>query len=572
MSTAWALWVVLAGCNGADSSDPLSRFDREYTEIRVRLGAAERDVARNVRNKEARSRLVSAEKARVGFFRDARFQSALTEARGLPQDTFERAKADAYHLEALRYGSWTEEEKAEEARLLGKLEELASESASWSTPDGAVVIDLNQGWDDVSEAADALSQELRDELFEEYTAFQMEPVGGDLQALVHQRNAVAARAGYKNYWELSIASYGLTPGEVDKIIEELKPIVAPAAEARQTALSEAATLAGVSVSQANEPMLRRRSGLASASDEADDYFDTDLAEERITTAFQAMDLPASGWQVYTEPRRHARPGVYGFPIRPPSNVAIVISQDRRWSTWQYEALAHEGGHAIWWQSLSEEAIKSPPLWGPAEPWFEGFAHLFERIVYDPAFTARYIADLPAEQRESLAEDRARRVAGWIIDGIVDTQVERRLYEDPSDLTAVTKYAADLRAELTGIPAMPADDRGLAYDTALISGLGWNYPGYAPNFLYAYSTESWLFEALSQRLGGLVDNPQVGQLLKEHIIQAPPQVSFPDRIAKLQPGVSRADALKAYLAPAMTPPKPTVTAANAPEAEEEGGEK
>lgn len=566
MSTAWALWVVFAGCNGTDSADPLARFDREYTEIRVRLGAAERDVARNVRNKEARSRLVSAEKARVAFFRDDRFQQALTEARGLPQDTFARAKADAYHLEALRYGSWTEEEKAEEARLLGKLEERASESASWSTPDGAVVIELNQGWDDVSEAADDLSTDLREELFAEYTAFQMEPVGGDLQALVHQRNAVAARAGYKNYWELSVASYGLTPGEVDKIIAELKPIVAPAAAATQEALRGAADRAGVPVTQANAPKLRRLAGLTST--EADDYFDTDLAEERITTAFQAMDLPASGWQVYTEPRRHARPGVYGFPIRPPSNVAIVISQDRRWSTWQYEALAHEGGHAIWWQSLSDEAIKSPPLWSPAEPWFEGFAHFFERIVYDPAFTARYIEDFPADQREALAEDRARRVAGWIVDGIVDTQVERRLYEDPSNLTTVTQYAADLRAELTGIPALPPDERGLAYDTALISGLGWNYPGYAPNFLYAYSTESWLYEALSQRLGGLVDNPQVGQLLKEHIIQAEPQVSFPDRIAKLQPSVSRADALKAYLAPAMQPPTPPT---DAPEVEDEDGE-
>lgn len=568
MSTA-LLWIFAVGCN-PKGNDTLSRFDREYTEIRVRLGAAERDVARNVRNKEARSRLVSAEQARVAFFRDTGFQAALTEARGLPRDTPARIKADAYQLESLRYSSWTEEEKAEESRLLGMLEEAASESATWSTPDGTVVVDLNQGWDDVSGAVDDLDNALRAELFDEYATLQMQPVGGDLQALVHQRNAVAARAGFKNYWELSIASYGLTPTEVDQIITELQPIVAPASQATQAALNEAASTAGLPLTQANLPLLKRRSGLSYASQEADDYFDTDLAEERITTAFQAMGLPASGWQVYTEPRRHARPGVYGFPIRPPSNVAIVISQDRRWSTWQYEALAHEGGHAIWWQSLTEDAVKSPPLWSPPEPWFEGFAHLFERIVYDPAFTARYIPDLPAERREALSEDRSRRVANWILDGIVDTQVERKLYEDPSDLPAIMKYAAELRADLTGIPATHPDD-GMYYDTALLSGLAWNYPGYAPNFLYAYSTESWLFEALSQRAGGLVDNPQVGQLITEYLIQADPQLSFPERVAALQSGVSRADALKTYLEPATRPPVPQLSAANEVVEEEDSPE-
>ena len=91
-----------------------------------------------------------------------------------------------------------------------------------------------------------------------------------------------------------------------------------------------------------------------------------------------MGMPAGGWQIHTEPRRYARPGAYGFPIRPPDNVAIVISQDRRWSTWQYEALAHEGAHAIWWQLLPPEQAASPALWSPPAPWVEGLAGLFER--------------------------------------------------------------------------------------------------------------------------------------------------------------------------------------------------
>ena len=98
------------------------------------------------------------------------------------------------------------------------------------------------------------------------------------------------------------------------------------------------------------------------------------------------------------------------------------------------------------------------LWEPPAPWFEGFATFFERQVYTPEFTARYVPELPEGERQALADWRASRMASWITDSIVDTLVERRLYEDPTNLAAVARAGAEIRARLTGLPE-PTPDEG-----------------------------------------------------------------------------------------------------------------
>ncbi len=545
--------LLLVACDAV--TDPLAEFDSEYTEIMVSLGAAERDNARNVRNKEARQRRAAAEKARVTFFRKKKLQQAISESRASALGTPERIKGEAYWLESLQYSSWTGDEKTEETRLLGRLEEESSGEVSWSSPDGLTTVTLDRGWDDISESAPTLDEATRMALYGEHIEHQLQVLDDDFQALITLRNSVAVRAGFSNYWELSLATNGLKPAQVESFLDKLKPIVEPINAAALQAVQEAAEETGLTVTPANLPTLRRAAGLISLGDEANNYFDADLAEERIVTAFQDMGLPASGWQIHTEPRRYARPGAYGFPIRPPDNVAIVISQDRRWSTWQYEALAHEGGHAIWWQLLPASQAASPALWSPPAPWLEGFAGLFERILYEPSFTERYVPELPAALREPFQNQRARNVAAQITDGIVDTLVEKRLYENPEDLVALTRYAAELRAELTGLPVPGTNERGLTFDTALLSSLTWNYPGYSQNFLYAYATEATLFEGIVASVGEPVANSKVGPHLQENLIQADPGTPMPVRIRKMLPDASQTDALKRYLEVALTPPAP-----------------
>lgn len=538
------LAATLVACG--PGGDPMARVDDRYTEIAVSLGIADRDTARNIRNREARDRKTEVEKARMEFFADPAVKATIEGSRGAPEGTLERIRADAYWREAVLVQAWTETQRAEEARLLARLEEAKAADATWSSPDATVQLSLEGSWRDVSEAADALAPELRAVLAKEYVDHSLRPLGEDLVALVKLRNEVAKGAGYDSYWHLALAQQGLEPLQVEQMINEIAPVVMPLqARAKETLGAKAAEL-GLQLSFANLPLLRRSAGLEAGRAEADLAFDADLAEERITTALRDMGISTEGWQVYTGPRRYTRSGVYGYAIRPPEHVAIVMSQDQRWSLWQYEALAHEGGHAVWWNHLPHGAVQSPVLWQPPSPWFEGFAMFFERLIYEPDFAARYVPELPAEQREALARWRARSMADWIVDYIVETEVERRLYEDPSDLRAIQHFAATRRAQLTGLPQPPADERGYIYDDALLSSVLWVYPAYSQNYLFAYATEAWLWDAVQAKVGGeILANPEVGKVIIGQLIQQPPTMSFPQRVEAIA-ATPRSEALQRYL--------------------------
>ena len=541
------LAALTVGCSGDE--DPMAAADKRYTRVMVDLAAADRDSTRNIRNREARKRKVAAENARSQFFTTRTFQDAFAEA-----ETSEfpgaKEKHAAYKRHKLIAGSWTKEEKKEETRLLTQLDELNGIEASWASPDGKTEIALSSGWRHVSKSADTLSEEDREALTSSYIEHRMRLVGSELQALVSLRNSVARRSGFNNYWELGLASQGLTVSDVETLIEEMTSIVQPLAQATEAQIAAAAVTEGIENTFANRMMLKRQLGLEKGRDSADSYFDADLAEERVTTAFKDMGIPTDGWEVYTGPSRYTRSGVYGFPVRPPSAVAIVMSNDRRWTMWQYEAMAHEGGHAVWWQAISDETAKSPPMWEPTPPWFEGFAQFFERLVYEPGFHARYVPELPKPEREALAKWRARSVAGSIASGIVQTQVERRLYEDPNSLEAITRYAADTRAALTGAAAAPKTENGLTYDGSLLSAILWTYPAYSQNYLFSAMTEAWMWAAIKAELGNPIGNPKVGELLKTKIIRSADDL--PTTLKRMSKG-SRSDALKSYLETANQEP-------------------
>ncbi|MCK6502078.1 hypothetical protein L6R53_01505 [Myxococcota bacterium] len=549
--------LLLTGCQDADH--PLAQVDDRYVDILVDLGVANRDTARNVRSTEARARKAEAEERQAAFFRDPQVQAVIEQVRASPPTPIEKAKAEGYWRQMITSRPWTEGEKAEEVRLLGRLEEQASVPATWKRPDGSLEVDLAPAWTEVSRAANGWPQAERDALLAALVEQQLQVVGADLRALIKLRNEVARREGFEDWWSLGLASQGLTPAEVDDLITSLTEVVRPHHHAVAARLEQTATATGIPLTAANLPLLRRRAGLELGQEEADGWFDADLAEDRVLTAFRDMGIDTWGWQVYTEPRRYARPGVYGFPIRPPEHLAIVLSQDRRWSTWQYEALAHEGGHAAWWRMLSTIQASSPTLWSPPDPWFEGFAQLFERILYEPAFLSAYVPEVPPERREGLSAWRAAKAVAAISDAIVQTQVERRLYQDPEDLVAVAAFASQTRAALTLEPAPPASSSGLPYDPALLSSLLWNYPAYSQNFMVAALAEAWLYEAVAEHVGDPVGNPKVGPLLQERIVRAQADLSFPDRVAALTAQDQRA-ALSRYLARGALP-----AAAHAPPA-------
>ncbi len=536
------LWIGLLGCGPTGS--PVDKLDARYTQVMFDVGAADRDTTRNVHNKEARRRKSKAEGARIAFFRDPEVQQSIAAAVAAPPESLDHVKGESYLRAQRVVAAWTEEEKSEEIRLVGVLDEAASAAASWTSQDGAVTIPLGRNWNEVSKQADALDDAARQSLADTWVNHRTGAFGADLQALVALRNTVAKRAGFPTYWELALAGHGLTPADVDSIVAELTPVVTPIHATINARITSAA--AGTPDTFANHALLRRRAKLDVGGDDADAWFDGDQAEDRIMTSLQAMGISTQGWQVYTGPTRYVRPGVYGFAIVPPAHLAVVMSVDERYSTWPYEALAHETGHLVWWRSLSAESAASPALWDPPAPWFEGFAQFFERMVFETAFAEKYLPEFPAESRESLRAWRARDAAESISDAIVETRAEQKLYQDPSDLGAICTFAAALRHEIQGGPEAPRAANGVVYDASLWSSLLWNDPAYSQNYLYAYSTEAWMWEGITAQIGDPIGNPKVGPFVQDRIVRAAATTAFPDRLAPLTPK-GRAAALADYLA-------------------------
>ena len=139
--------LLSVGCGGSD--DPLADVDKRYTKIMVDLAAADRDSARNIRNREARKRKIAAENARTAFFKARSNTEAFNEAKS-SEDPAIKEKLAAYERHRLVAASWTDEEKKEETKLLTRLDEANGVEASWTSADGKTEVPLNLGWRSVS--------------------------------------------------------------------------------------------------------------------------------------------------------------------------------------------------------------------------------------------------------------------------------------------------------------------------------------------------------------------------------------------------------------------------------------
>jgi hypothetical protein len=536
-----SLLALVIACDGGGDGPPgdaLSAVDERYSEILLRLGAADRDTTRNVHNKDARRRKAEAEGEKVAFFQDPEVIAAIEGAQAAPEGSALRVRGDTYARQSLEARAWTEAEKAEETRLLGELDELASAEAEWFAPDRTRFA-LTRDWKEVSERADSLDDAVRQDLSRAFVAHRMRLAGDTLVKVVKLRNTVAVRAGYPTYYELASAAQGVTLADLDAVMGELEAAVVPFFAADRAAV--AAT--GQVDDFANHPRLQRLAGLGTDADRAEGYFDADLAEERVVTAYRDMGFDVSALQLYTGPSRMVRPGVNGFAIQPPKYVAIVMSVDDRWSAWSYEALIHELGHGVWWMNLDPATAASPAAWEPDPRWFEGYAQFFERVLAEPDFTSRYVPELPEADRRAFRDAHVRGVAEGIAGGIVTVAAERRLYENPDDLAGAFRTAVDRRGALTGAP--PPPEGAIPYDPALLSGLVWHYPAYSPNFLYAYMTEARLFDAVTTAIGNPVANPKLAPFLVEKLIQQPVTTPFSARLDAIAPG-ARTAALQTYL--------------------------
>ncbi len=543
-----ALTACAPGKGPLSGDDPLATYDAEYARIMNRLGVAETDTTRNVHNKEAQDRKIQRQQRRVAFFRDPRFRAVIEQARESSNPSVTtRAEAYARHAAFLR--SWTEDEKATETRLLAQIDELRSEQASWTSPDGKVEINLKGRWSQVSEEADDLDQQTRAALAEAWVDHRMAWIGPELEELLRLRNEIARREGYKSYWELALFHRALTPEGVAAISQELRKLVQPLNAAAGQEIARAAQEHGLPVDFVHEPMLRRLAGLDLDLSQAEGWFDADLAEPRVAQAFVDLGLSIDGIQIYSGPSRYTRPGAYSYPLKPPEHAAVVMSVDSRWGLWPYRALTHEMGFSTWWRMLPESAAASPVSWQPPTAWFEGYGQFFERMVFQPDYHGRYAPEMPEDQRLALQNSVRHDMVEIISWYLGCTEVERMLYEMPGAWQTVAREAAALEKEMRSRSwDAPVTEAGLAWTSFLGSSLMLNFPAYVQNYLYAYPTEATLWEAAVKAVGEpIIGNEKVGPWLATELV-APISTGTPfeTRLQELSGGEATTAALARFL--------------------------
>ena len=548
MSYPALLLLIASSCSAPESADPLAGLDAEYVRIMNSLGIANRDTTRNIHNTEARERQVKRELERVALFQNPTFEEEIHQARQ-SSDVATARKAEAYWRHAIFVRSWTLEEKAREAELLANIQSRRQLESYWS-PDGQVEISLGSSWSRVTGQAGELSADQLNQLALAWVDAHTDWIGADLESLVRLRNEVARREGFPNYWELALYHRGLSPELLEQHLQALEAIVKPLNQVKQAVLRQAAEREGLAFDFNHSAAIWRLADLAPASSTLDSWFDADLAEVRVGSALSDMGIEIDGIQIYSGPSRYTRPGAFSYALRPPEHIAIVISNDRRWSAWQYQALAHELGLATWWRSLPEEAALSPVLWEPASAWFEGVGKLFERIVTEPAFVAQRIPDFPPELLERL---RAWRVYGELSElswYLACSRLEQALYTSPGDWAALSAEATRYEKEISGRTwDYPSNSRGLPYTRSFQSGLMLHYPAYVQNFLLATETSAILWSALEEAVDNPLANPQTGAWFRRELVEPVSLVkSFESRLLELAGESTTEQILTAYLSP------------------------
>jgi len=538
-----SIFLTQMGCSSGPSSNDL---DASYSRIRYGLGIAERDTTRNIKDREARSRKIMREHEEIDFFIDDDNMALIQEMR-TSSDTLTAKKGDAYWRQAIFERSWTRSEKEKEEELLARIQAQRQEEVTWASPDGEIEISLRNSWSRIAPQVASLNSMIVEELQSAWIEARTAWIGEDLASLVRLRNEVARREGFATYWELALAHRGLNPGQVEEFAKKLEDLVIPLNVSHAKALDQIAKEKNLPNDWAHQGELEQHLEILPSSAELDSAYDADIAESRLRELFSDMGLNMEGVQVYPGPTRYTRPGAFSFAISPPENIAIVISKDRRWSSWHYGALAHELGLAAWWRSLPDETQDSPVLWDPPTAFFEGIGQFFERMATSSEFAGR-IENFNPDLAAQLNHLYKKETIGTITHYLACTRTEKMLYDRPGDWLQISREAAALETQLNGRDwETPKNANGMPYVSALQSGLMLHYPAYVQNYLYATATEATLTEAANKAMGNPVGNAQLGPWLRDNlIIPVSTEQSIENQLAILSGHKNPTKALKSYL--------------------------
>ena len=87
-------------------------------------------------------------------------------------------------------------------------------------------------------------------------------------------------------------------------------------------------------------------------------------------------------------------------------------------------------------------------WNPPSAWFEGYGDVFERMVFEDAWLAKYVPDMPPEARKALGESRRQSSVDTLTWYLGCARMERELYENPGAVEQVARNGAALEKQLS----------------------------------------------------------------------------------------------------------------------------
>ena len=169
---------------------------------------------------------------------------------------------------------------------------------------------------------------------------------------------------------------------------------------------------------------------------------------RQTLAGMGIDLDAqSGIMLDLQPRPRKSPRAFCAPVHMPDDVRLVVQPRGGWD--DYAALLHEAGHAEHFATVSRDLSVTRRRLGD-NSLTEGYGHLFERLVGEPAWL-RGIIGMPDSDALAFADFSAfwylhllRAMAAHLIDELYlhrtdDVALARAQYAGMLSLTMGVRY-------------------------------------------------------------------------------------------------------------------------------------
>jgi peptidyl-dipeptidase A len=336
-------------------------------------------------------------------------------------------------------------------------------------------------------------------------------VADRVRELAHLRNEAARGLGHRDHFALSLATAELDEGRLLTTLDEVDAATRDAFAAwKATTDAERATRFDVPVGglrpwHYDDPFFQAAPG--GDVDLSPWFADSDLVElTRTTYAGIGLDIDPIVARSDLLPRDGKSQHAFCIDIDRGSDVRVLCNNvpGEHWA----ETMLHEFGHAVYDLHVHDDL---PWLLRTMHPLTtEGIAMMFGRLTLDREWLES-VARVDASQVRAAAPGIARRrlaamlvFARWVL---VMTNFERAFYSDPDADHDTGWWDLVERYQLLTRPdGRHAPDWAAKIHVALA-------PVYYQNYLLGELVASQLQATITERLGGIVGRPEVGEFLR-----------------------------------------------------------